>query len=153
MGIINNLVSIRNTIIQNIINGFIRATYLIINCLSKKNAKLTFEVFSFWDAVFFLCVLQTGIFFVGPLFNVSIQQLWLRSNADASLSWVYGGADWWVSQSFVRLRSQCYRQWLYIAPLCITLRIKTRVVAYFNLKWNTFQKRFNCFSPLCYVTF
>ena len=41
----------------------------------------------------------------------------------------------------------------YIAPLCITLRTKTWVVAYFNPKLNTFQKLSNCFSPLCYVTF
>ena len=27
-------------------------------------------------------------------------------------------------------RPQCYRQWVYKAPLCITLRIKTWVVAY-----------------------
>ena len=40
----------------------------------------------------------------------------------------------------------------YIAPLCITLSIKTWVVAYFNPK-TTFQKLFNCFSPLRYVTF
>ena len=52
-----------------------------------------------------------------------------------------------------KLLPQCYRQWLYIAPLCITLRIKMWVVAYFNPKWNTFQKLFNSFSPLSYVTF
>ena len=30
--------------------------------------------------------------------------------------------------------SQCYRQWVYKAPLCIPLRIKTWVVAYFDPK-------------------
>ena len=43
-----------------------------------------------------------------------------------------------------------FQQWLCKASLHITLRITTRVVAYFNPKWNTFQKHFNCFSPLIY---
>ena len=44
--------------------------------------------------------------------------------------------------------AQCF-----IAPLCIMLRIKTWVIAYFNPKWNNLQNLFNCFSPLCYITF
>ena len=44
--------------------------------------------------------------------------------------------------------AQCYYiQWVYKAPLCFTLRIKTWVAAYFNPIWNAFQKLFNCFSP------
>ena len=35
-----------------------------------------------------------------------------------------------VKYAFSALQSQCYRQWVYKAPLCITLRIKTWGVEY-----------------------
>ena len=44
--------------------------------------------------------------------------------------------------TFLSMKVQCYIQWIYIAPPCITLRLKTW--AYFNPKWNDFQKLFNC---------
>ena len=46
-------------------------------------------------------------------------------------------AAWWKynwsevrTLKFSRIMSQCFRQWVNKAPLCITLRIKTWVVAY-----------------------
>ena len=40
--------------------------------------------------------------------------------------------------NFLLLHTQCYRQWLFKAPLCITLKIKIWVVAYF---FKLFQKK------------
>ena len=133
MGIIDNTVWIRNAI-----NWFIWATYLII----KKNAKLTFEVFSFWDVVFFLCVLQTGIFLTAPSlmclvssydFGQMLMQVWVES-----VQCKYGGADWWVSQSFVRLRSYV---WTYKrnSKNCV-FYIDSSTYSEYTIWWNNFRR-------------
>ena len=40
------------------------------------------------------------------------------------------------------LAYQCYRQWLFKAPLCITLKIKIWVVAYFFNIFKLFKKNY-----------
>ena len=51
----------------------------------------------------------------------------------------------WFFLSWERKNSQCYRQWVYRAPLCITLKIKIWVVAYlkFIIFFPSIKKKFN----------
>jgi hypothetical protein len=51
------------------------------------------------------------------------------------------------------LKPQCYIQWVYKAPLCITLRIKTWVEAYLKFIQNHFFKKKKKKSTLIYATF
>ena len=53
----------------------------------------------------------------------------------------------------MQFKAQCYKQWVYKAPLCITLRIRTWVVAYLILIHNHLKKKTKLFSPSFYASF
>ena len=54
----------------------------------------------------------------------------------------------WCCNSWVIVKPQCYIQWLYIAPFCTTLRIKTWVAACFFNFFQLFGGKKNLFLKI-----
>ena len=72
----------------------------------------------------FLCNLDTySCLHCGSL----VQNVWIEKNRTIFVS---KSKNQQTRSTYSGVKAQCYRQWVYKAPACITLRIKTWVVAY-----------------------